>query len=171
MTSKFRTSRLTKLFCQLKSQIMATKVKCLEIRADEGFIDELDRLANASGISKSAVIDRAVGLYAHALKKAQEGKDIKFVDVGEDLSPSTQKVVNAAVEVTGYGKETWLLKARIAAALEAAADVAVPENYSGCTGDIDWDLGMESRNECIRDALLDIVDELRGTTTTTTETP
>ena len=169
MTSKSRTSRLTKLFCQLKSRIMATKVKFLEIRATEGFIDELNRLADESGTTRAEVIDRAIGLYATALNAFEEGKDIKFVDVKDDLSPLAQKVVNAAVEVTGYGKETWLLKARIAASLEAAADEVAPENYSGCTGDTDWDLGMESRNDCIRDALLAIVDELRGDTTT--ETP
>lgn len=38
-----------------------------------------------------------------------------------ELSPETQKIVNAAVDVTGYGKETTLLKLRIAAALRATA--------------------------------------------------
>jgi hypothetical protein len=40
------------------------------------------------------------------------------------LSPAAQAVINAAVEVTGYGKETPLLCARIAAALRAVADQA-----------------------------------------------
>lgn len=38
-----------------------------------------------------------------------------------DLSPSAQAIVNAAVDVTGYGKETPLLKKRIAASLRTAA--------------------------------------------------
>lgn len=45
-----------------------------------------------------------------------------------ELSPETQKIVNAAVDVTGYGKETPLLKLRIAAALRAAA-LAVYEKH------------------------------------------
>lgn len=39
-----------------------------------------------------------------------------------ELSPETQKIVNAAVDVTGYGKETPLLKLRIAAALRVVAE-------------------------------------------------
>lgn len=39
-----------------------------------------------------------------------------------DFSPAAQAVINAAVAVTEYGKETPLLCARIAAALRAAAD-------------------------------------------------
>jgi hypothetical protein len=57
---------------------MATKTKRFEIRAEETFLRKLDELATASGISKADVIDRAVGLYEHALKQAQEGKDIYF---------------------------------------------------------------------------------------------
>jgi len=44
------------------------------------------------------------------------------------LSPAAQSVVNAAVEAGGgYGKATPVLHARLAAALEAAADQVVPE--------------------------------------------
>lgn len=57
---------------------MATKTKRFEIRAEEAFIRRLEELAIASGTSKADVIDRAVGLYAHALKQAQEGKEIYF---------------------------------------------------------------------------------------------
>lgn len=44
-----------------------------------------------------------------------------------DLSPQAQAIVNAAVDVTGYGKETQILKDRLAAALYALADRVVPE--------------------------------------------
>ena len=50
-------------------------------------MDELDRLANASGISKSAVIDIAVGLYAKALSEIEEGRKIKFVDANDAAEP------------------------------------------------------------------------------------
>ncbi|NBT53007.1 MAG: hypothetical protein EBT12_15915 [Marivivens sp.] len=66
---------------------MATKTKRLEIRAAEGFINELDRLADESGISRSAVIDRAVGLYAKALSEIEEGRKIKFVDANIAAEP------------------------------------------------------------------------------------
>jgi hypothetical protein len=58
---------------------MATKTKRLEIRAEEGFINELNRLAEASGTTRAEVIDRAIGLYATALQEIEQGKTIKFV--------------------------------------------------------------------------------------------
>jgi hypothetical protein len=63
---------------------MATKTKRLEIRAEERFIRKLEELATASGTSKADVIDRAVGLYAHALEQAQQGNDLYF-------APATHK--------------------------------------------------------------------------------
>ena len=58
---------------------MAIKTKRLEIRAEEGFINELNRLAEASGTTRAEVIDRAIGLYATALQEIEQGKTIKFV--------------------------------------------------------------------------------------------
>jgi len=58
---------------------MATKTKRLEIRAEASFLDELNRLAEASGTTRAEVIDRAVGLYAKALAEIEQGKIIKFV--------------------------------------------------------------------------------------------
>jgi hypothetical protein len=51
----------------------------LEIRAEDDFLARLDGLARASGTSKADVIHRAIGLYAQALKEAEEGRVIKFV--------------------------------------------------------------------------------------------
>ena len=42
------------------------------------------------------------------------------------LSPAAQAVLNAAEAVSEYGKATPLMKARLAAALRAAADQVVP---------------------------------------------
>ncbi len=57
---------------------MATKTKRFEIRAEESFLEKLQELATASGTSKADVIDHAVGLYAHALEQAMEGKEMYF---------------------------------------------------------------------------------------------
>jgi hypothetical protein len=66
---------------------MGTKTKRLEIRAEEGFINELNRLAEASGTTRAEVIDRAIGLYATALHEVEQGKTLKFVF--PDSAPST----------------------------------------------------------------------------------
>lgn len=71
---------------------MATKTKRLEIRAEEGFINELNRLAEASGTTRAEVIDRAIGLYATALHEVEQGKTLKFVfpdSARETVVPST----------------------------------------------------------------------------------
>ena len=73
-----------------------------------------------------------------------------------DLSPAAQAVLNAAEAVSEYGKATPLMKARLAAALRAAADQVAPSD------------AMEPRNnlpmaiECqrIRSELLAIAAEL-----------
>ena len=55
------------------------KIGRLEIQAEEGFINELNRLAGASGTTRAEVIDRAIGLYAIALREVEQGKTLKFV--------------------------------------------------------------------------------------------
>ena len=72
------------------------------------------------------------------------------------LSPAAQAAINAAVEVTGYGKETPLLCAQIASALRAAADQVVPVPINAQTPDEHWALlGVKNR-------LLAIADELEA---------
>ena len=74
------------------------------------------------------------------------------------LSPAAQAVLNAVEAVSEYGKATPLMKARLAAALWAAADQVVPSD------------AMEPRNhipmalECqrIRAELLAIAAELEA---------
>ena len=46
--------------------------------------------------------------------------------MSKPLSPAAQAVLNAAEAVSEYGKATPLMKARLAAALRAAADQVVP---------------------------------------------
>ena len=62
---------------------MATKTQRFELRAEASFVKELERLATASGTSKAEIIDRAIGLYAEALKQAENGMDIRFVKKDE----------------------------------------------------------------------------------------
>jgi hypothetical protein len=58
---------------------MALKAKRFEIRTEDDFLTQLEALAVASGVSKSEVIHRAIGLYSRALQEAEEGKVIQFV--------------------------------------------------------------------------------------------
>lgn len=85
---------------------MATKTKRLEIRAEEGFINELNRLAEASGTTRAEVIDRAIGLYATALREVEQGKTLKFVfpepqstDVHGTASDSLPQLTTPALSV------------------------------------------------------------------------
>ena len=64
---------------------MATKTKRLEIRTEDDFLDKIEKLAQASGITRSEVIHRAVGLYIQAYKEAEAGNVIQFVPENEAI--------------------------------------------------------------------------------------
>ena len=68
-----------------KTGALMAKTERLVICAESGLIEELDRLAKESGTSKAEIIDRAIGLYAHALKEAQAGNVIQFVPENEAI--------------------------------------------------------------------------------------
>jgi predicted transcriptional regulator len=55
----------------------------LEIRTEDDFLDKIEKLAQASGITRSEVIHRAVGLYIQAYKEAEVGNVIQFVPENE----------------------------------------------------------------------------------------
>jgi hypothetical protein len=78
-----------------------------------------------------------------------------------DLSPHAQAVLEAYAEHNG-GIEAVLLYERqaIAAVLRAAANQVAPADYASFTGHVEWDRGMETRNDSIRAALLAIAAEL-----------
>jgi hypothetical protein len=59
------------------------KIDILILTCESGFIDELDRLAKASNCSRAEVIDRAIGLYAEALRQAENGMEISFTPPNE----------------------------------------------------------------------------------------
>lgn len=85
-----------------------------------------------------------------------------------NLSPAAQAVLTAATQrLYCLDPEDVPLSASehgtaIAAALRAAADLVVPENYECFTGHLDWDLGMQARNDTVRENLLAIAEELEG---------
>jgi len=83
-----------------------------------------------------------------------------------ELSPAAQAVINAAVEAGGgYGRATPVLHARLAAALRAAADQAVPyqpepvssPHMGNFISNAQW-----GQRQAIRTQLLAIADELEA---------
>jgi hypothetical protein len=72
-----------------------------------------------------------------------------------DLSPAAQKVLDA----TDY-PEDWATRVRVAAALRAVVDQVAPKNYACFTGHVEWDQGMETMNDLIREEILTIAAEL-----------
>jgi hypothetical protein len=77
------------------------------------------------------------------------------------LSPAAQAVLNAAEAVSEYGKATPLMKARLAAALRAAADQVVPDEPDYMRAAI-HDQGWWDKQDLIRSEILAIAAELDG---------
>lgn len=78
-----------------------------------------------------------------------------------DLSPAAQQVLDASSNApVGDGWNADRLA--IAAALRAAADQVVPEDYSSYTGHPEHDFAMEARNDSAREAILAIAAELEA---------
>lgn len=85
-----------------------------------------------------------------------------------DLSPAVQAVLNAVTlkryDVPYYAcpKSIDQIRSDVAAALRAAADQVVPEDYSSYTGHPEHDFAMEARNDSAREAILAIATELEA---------
>lgn len=75
------------------------------------------------------------------------------------LSPQTQTIIDAADEVFSHG---GTIREGFAAALRVLADNVAPENYACFSGHREWDEALETRNESIREAILDIATELEA---------
>jgi hypothetical protein len=71
------------------------------------------------------------------------------------LSPTAQAVLDAVREICPAPADEIA-----AVALRAAADQVAPDDYESFTGHYDWDSGLETRNNSIREGLLCIADEL-----------
>ena len=76
-----------------------------------------------------------------------------------ELSPAAQAVLDAADEVFSNAGTT---RQGLASALRVLADNVAPKNYASFSGYGELDLGLEMRNESIREAILDIATELEA---------
>ena len=74
-----------------------------------------------------------------------------------NLSTQSQSIIDAADEVFSHG---GTIREGFAAALRVLADNVAPEDYAPYSGYREWDGGLETRNESIREAILDIATEL-----------
>ena len=84
-----------------------------------------------------------------------------------NLSPQAQAIVDAAFPA--YDEENlYFLTGEqhtgkiVSAALRVLADNVAPENYACFSGHREWDEALETRNESIREAILDIATELEA---------
>ena len=68
-----------------------------------------------------------------------------------------QAIIDAADEVFSHG---GTIREGFAAALRVLADNVAPEDYVCFSGHREWDEALETRNESIREAILDIATEL-----------
>ena len=73
-----------------------------------------------------------------------------------DLSPTAQRLVNA---YEGGPLQEDMYTSLAAVLLSVVNDVA-PENYESFTGYVEYDQGLEARNDSIREEILALVDEL-----------
>ena len=80
-----------------------------------------------------------------------------------DLSPAAQQVLDAFMDRPVDAGNYYATRSRqIAAALRAAADQVVPEDYDCAQEDIGWYHAAEVRNTVIREQLLAIAAELEA---------
>lgn len=68
------------------------KSERLALRVSDAFLEGLDELAAAEGLSRAEVVRRAVALLAFAHKEAQEGRRMGFFEE-TDGAPRIKEVV------------------------------------------------------------------------------
>ena len=68
------------------------KTERLALRVSDAFLEGLDQLAEAEGLSRAEVVRRAVALLAFARKEEQEGRRMGFF-VEENGQPRIKEVV------------------------------------------------------------------------------
>jgi hypothetical protein len=79
-----------------------------------------------------------------------------------NLSHSAQAVLNVVLNEAAHLSEQQQARVDAAAVLRAAADQVSPENYESFSGHLEYDQGLEARNDSVREALLALADELEG---------
>ncbi len=83
------------------------------------------------------------------------------MDQPTSLSPKAQAIRTQAINAY-RSRATTEIDLIVAATLRAAADSIVPEDYASFTGHVEWDNGLEARNDSVRESLLDIASELES---------
>ncbi len=83
------------------------------------------------------------------------------MDQPTSLSPEAQAIRTQAINAY-RSRATTEIDLIVAATLRAAADSIVPEDYASFTGHVEWDNGLEARNDSVRESLLDIASELES---------
>jgi hypothetical protein len=83
------------------------------------------------------------------------------MDQPTSLSPEAQDIRNQALNAY-QSRATTEIDLIVAATLRAAADSIVPEDYASFTGHVEWDNGLEARNDSVRESLLGIAAELES---------
>jgi hypothetical protein len=78
-----------------------------------------------------------------------------------DVLSAAEAVLDAAYKRMDENPRNEV-EAVLAAALRAAADQLTPEHYSCYSGHGEWDLGMDAKNDEIREEILAIAAELEG---------
>jgi hypothetical protein len=78
-----------------------------------------------------------------------------------NLSPEAQAIRAQAINAY-WSRARTEVDLIVAAALRAAADQVVPEDYASFTGNTVWDNGLEARNDSVRESLLGIAAELES---------
>jgi len=69
------------------------KSERLALRVSDAFLEGLDELAEAEGLTRAEVVRRAVALLAFARKEAQEGRRMGFFVEEADGVPRIKEVV------------------------------------------------------------------------------
>lgn len=71
----------------------------LVVKSEWGFVQHLDDLARRSECSRAEVIRRAIGLYAHALSEAKEGRLPVFIPEGkQDVPPRRNEQLRTSLD-------------------------------------------------------------------------
>jgi len=83
------------------------------------------------------------------------------MDQPTSLSPKAQAIRTQVINAY-RSRATTEIDLIVAATLRAAADSIVPEDYASFTGHVEWDNGLEARNDSVRESLLDIASELES---------
>jgi hypothetical protein len=80
-----------------------------------------------------------------------------------ELSPTAEAILEAFANRNLCGRDGDSEHSyALAAALRVVANSVAPEDFVSFTGYTDWDQGLETRNDAIRESLLELITELEN---------